>query len=75
MHTIEEIEAAIEQLPREEFFHLRDWMTARFEDLWDQQIEDDIKAGRLDHLAQGALAEFRAGLATPFPPDEKSSNK
>jgi hypothetical protein len=75
MRTVEEIEAAIEQLPRDQFFRLRDWMTSRFEDLWDEQIEEDIKAGRLDHLAQEALAEFRAGLTTPFPPDEKSSNK
>ena len=72
MHTVEEIEAAIEQLPRDEFFHLRDWMTSRFEDLSDEQIEDDIKAGRLDHLAQAALAEFGAGLATPFPVIEVS---
>lgn len=75
MRTVEEIEAAIEQLPRDQFFRLRDWMTSRFEDLWDEQIEEDIKAGRLDHLAQEALAEFRTGLTTPFPPDEKSSNK
>jgi hypothetical protein len=75
MRTVEEIEAAIEQLSRDQFFRLRDWMTSRFEDLWDEQIEEDIKAGRLDHLAQEALAEFRAGLTTPFPPDEKSSNK
>jgi hypothetical protein len=75
MRTVEEIEAAIEQLPRDQFFRLRDWMTSRFENLWDEQIEEDIKAGRLDHLAQEALAEFRAGLTIPFPPDEKSSNK
>ena len=72
MHTVEELEAPIEQLPRDEFFHLRDWMTSRFEDLWDEQIDDDIKAGRLDHLAQAALAEFGAGLATPFPVIEVS---
>jgi hypothetical protein len=75
MRTVEEIEAAIEQLPRDQFFRLRDWITARFEDQWDKQIEEDIKTGRLDHLAQEALAEFRAGLTTPFPPDEEPSNK
>jgi hypothetical protein len=75
MRTVEEIEAAIEQLPRDQFFRLRDWMTSRFEEQWDKQIEEDIKAGRLDHLAQEALAEFHAGLTTPFPPDEESSNK
>ena len=28
---------------------------------WDKQLEEDVKAGRLDHLAERALANFRAG--------------
>ncbi len=28
---------------------------------WDKQIEEDIKAGRLDHLAERALEDLRAG--------------
>ncbi len=28
---------------------------------WDKQIEEDIKAGRLDHLAEKALEDLRAG--------------
>ena len=30
-------------------------------DAWDKQIEEDIKAGRLDHLAQKALEDLQAG--------------
>ena len=30
-------------------------------DAWDKQIEEDIKAGRLDHLAEKALEDLRAG--------------
>jgi len=30
-----------------------------FQDAWDRQIEADIKAGRLDRLAEEALAERR----------------
>lgn len=28
---------------------------------WDKQFEDDVKAGRLDHFAEEALADFQAG--------------
>lgn len=30
-------------------------------DAWDKQIEEDIKSGRLDHLAEKALEDLRAG--------------
>lgn len=30
-------------------------------DAWDKQIEEDIKAGHLDHLAEKALEDLRAG--------------
>jgi len=71
MSTVQEIEAAIERLPREELFQITDWISSKFGDAWDRQIEEDIKAGRLDDLAQQALAEFRAGKTTPFPSDEE----
>ncbi len=67
----DQIEAAIQKLPREEFFRLHEWIRDRFDDEWDKQIEEDVRAGRLDHLAQEALAEHRAGKTMPFPPDEK----
>lgn len=30
-------------------------------DAWDKQIEEDIKAGRLDHLGEKAVEDLRAG--------------
>ena len=71
MSTVEQIEAAIRQLPREDFFRLHEWMRDRFDDEWDREIEEDARSGRLDHLAKEALAEHRAGKSTAFPPDEK----
>ena len=47
MSSVQEIEEAIESLPREEFFVLTNWLSTRFSDLWDRQIEDDISAGLL----------------------------
>jgi hypothetical protein len=71
MNTIEEIEVAIEQLTRDDLLKLADWISSKFANEWDKQIQEDIEAGRLDHLAQDALSEFRAGRTTPFPPDEE----
>ncbi|MGB7789595.1 MAG: hypothetical protein WBL39_00150 [Terrimicrobiaceae bacterium] len=71
MSTIEEIEVAIEQLPRDQLFKLATWISSKFADEWDKQIQEDIEAGRLDHLAQDALSEFYAGRTTTFPPDEE----
>ena len=31
------------------------------EEAWDEQIEEDAKAGKLDHFAEKALENFRAG--------------
>ena len=61
MSTVEEIETAIEKLPREEFFLFTGWLSEKFAQTWDAQIEDDVSAGRLDELARAALEEHRAG--------------
>jgi len=75
MSTVEEVEAAIEKLPPDQFYRLLAWVKEKFEDEWDRQIEDDVKAGRLDRLAEEALAEYRAGRTRAFPPDEEPRNQ
>ncbi|TSA33831.1 MAG: hypothetical protein D4R65_07105 [Verrucomicrobiaceae bacterium] len=71
MSTVQEIERAIDQLPKRDVFMLADWISSKVSNEWDQEIEEDIKAGRLDHLAQEAISEFRAGKTSPFPPREE----
>ena len=39
---------------------LREALEAR-EEAWDKQLEEDIKAGKLDHLREEALEEIKAG--------------
>lgn len=75
MSTVEEIEAAIAGLPRDQFFRLLTWIRGRFEDEWDRQIEEDVKAGRLERFAQEAIAEYRAGHTTAFPPHEEPGDQ
>ena len=69
MSTVEEIESAIEKLPREEFFVLTGWLSEKFSQAWDAQIQEDVAAGRLNELAQSAIDEHRAGKTTAFPTD------
>jgi hypothetical protein len=61
--TIEDIEKAISKLKPDELDRFRAWFenfdTARF----DEKIERDAKAGRLDRLAEQAIAELRKGHA------------
>ena len=38
MVTLEEIEAAIEGLPHDEFYQLVHWVQSRFEDEWDREF-------------------------------------
>lgn len=61
MSTLEQIEAAILTLPPDEFQRLRQWFADLDYQRWDEQIEQDIAEGRLDALAEEAIAEFKAG--------------
>ena len=59
MTTIEAIESAIRQLPREDLAAFRVWV-ARFDsEACDREIEDDVSSGRLDNLAEEILADRR----------------
>jgi hypothetical protein len=59
--TTEDIEKAIEQLPPRELARFRAWFEAFDASQFDAAIERDARAGKLDGLAEEALAEHRAG--------------
>jgi hypothetical protein len=61
MTKLEQIEKAVAALSPEERALFRDWFEAFEAQAWDEQIERDAKSGRLDDLAQRALADHRAG--------------
>jgi hypothetical protein len=64
--SVQDLEAAVSSLPREDLSAFHQWFEEFIADAWDQQIEDDIKAGRLDHLVAEADREFEAGRCTPL---------
>jgi hypothetical protein len=61
MSTLEQIEAAILTLPSDEFNRLRQWLADVDYQRWDEQLEQDINEGKLDALAEEAIADFAAG--------------
>jgi hypothetical protein len=61
MSTLEQIEAAILTLPLDEFQRLRQWLLDVDYQRWDEQLEQDVANGKLDALAEEAIAEFKAG--------------
>ena len=61
MTKVEKIEQDIRKLDRKELLAFRRWFRDYDSDEWDRQIEEDVRAGKLDKLAEEALAEHRAG--------------
>ena len=61
--TIEDIEKAVATLPPEQFAQFRAWFEQFDAARFDQKIERDAKDGKLDHLADEAIEDLRAGRA------------
>ncbi len=66
MSTVEAITTAIAELPPDQIAQIRAWLDERAAEEWDSQIEQDEREGRLDALAERALAEHRAGRTRPL---------
>ena len=65
--SLQELESAVQTLPADDFAQFSAWFDEWRAEQWDRQIEQDALAGRLDHLAEAALAEFHAGQFTRLP--------
>ena len=63
--TVQDLEAAVTQLPPDEQTPFARWFEEYLADAWDRQIEADVAAGRLDEAGQRANADFDAGRCTP----------
>ncbi len=64
MTKLEKIEQDIKALSPKDMKRLGDWFAETHADLWDEQIERDAKDGKLDKMAEQALADHRAGRTT-----------
>ena len=61
MTRVAKLEKEIQQLSRDELAAFRDWFQKYDSDEWDREIEKDVLAGRLDRLAEEAIAAHKAG--------------
>jgi hypothetical protein len=66
MATIEEIEAAVTNLPPTDYAKFRDWFVRRDHYLWDKEIEEDSVSGALDHIVEEIKADIAAGRVKPL---------
>jgi len=67
MDRVEEIEAAIEGLPPEEFRRVVQWFREREQRRWDEKLDSDSCAGKLDFLFAEAEEESAKGLLREWP--------
>ena len=64
MSKVEAIEQQIEKLSPKELAAFRRWYAAFDAEAWDRQFETDVKAGKLDALADKAASSWkRDGLS------------
>ena len=67
MDRVEEIEAAINSLPQEEYLRLATWFHSLEQARWDEQLDSDSSAGKLDFLFAEAETESARDLLREWP--------
>ena len=61
MTKVEKLESEIRSLSAKELTNFREWFAAFDAAEWDRQIDEDAKAGKLDAIADAAIADHRLG--------------
>lgn len=63
MSEVEQLEKRVQGLSPGELAAFRAWFIEFDARVWDEQIEADLKGGKLDGLIAEGLAEYKAGEA------------
>ena len=61
MSTLQEIEQALSSLSEQDLARFREWYAEFDAKIWDEQFERAAKSGKLDGMANQAIADFRSG--------------
>ncbi len=64
--SVEELEKAVSELPREDLTTFVSWFQNDRAEEGDRQMEKDLKADRLDTLIEEAKDDIAAGRTTPL---------
>ncbi len=66
MSDIKQLERTVSNLSPKDLAQFRTWFLEFDARVWDEQIETDLKAGKLGALIAEARAEFDQGKARPL---------
>jgi hypothetical protein len=61
MSRVEKIELQVRELSADELASFRAWFAEFDAAVWDEQLEDDARAGKLEGLAERALRDHAVG--------------
>ena len=61
MTKVEELEKNVEKLSEKELSVFREWFAMFDAEVWDRQMESDVAEGKLDRLADEAIAAHKRG--------------
>ena len=61
MTTVQLLERKVQKLDRSSLAAFRKWFRRYDSELWDDQIEKDVRSGRLEKFAKQALSEHKRG--------------
>jgi hypothetical protein len=64
--SVDELESVVSRLSSEELTRFSEWFEEFLATQWDQRIDADIRAGRLDKAGERADDDFEAGRCTPL---------
>ena len=66
MVTVKELQQAILKLPEEDYAELLRGLLELDWEKWDRELEEDVRAGRLDSLSADALEAKARGILKPL---------
>lgn len=66
MTSLQRLEAQIAALPERDLRRFRSWFAEFDAKRWDLELAADIGSGKLDALAEEALAQYGAGQCKPL---------
>lgn len=65
--SLDDLKSAVTTLPPGDLQRFSEWLEEYLADRWDDRIEADILAGRLDKAGQRAIDDYEQGRCTPLP--------
>ncbi len=66
MSKVNDLERQVQSLSADELAAFRRWFAEFDADAWDRQLEIDVKAGKLDSLADRARQAHASGKSSKF---------